>query len=368
MKAFVLRFLCIAGLLLSSAPAWSTYAADSLSSTPARPDGQPRPAFFRRVVAYVGDLDTLYVEPNRYNLAFMLENSNWYETYTFRSTGTSMPQKLRLAPDMNYRLGVYFGWRWIFVGYSVDLRHLFGKKSQSDGRTEFSLSLYSSVAGCDIFYRKSGNHFSLRNAGDFRPEGFTGKLPDEVTGLNADIAGLSAYWVHNHRRFSYPAAYSQSTNQRRSAGSLLVGFTFSKHKMSFDYHGLPVYVQEQLDDRLKSIQIDYTSYCLNAGYAYNWVFARNCLFNLSLAPGIAYKRSISDSEYQSKSVLRKINFDLVTRTGITWNNNHYYVGASLVMNTFGYRSSAFSISNSFGTLRIYAGFNFWKKKEYRNKP
>ena len=44
-----------------------------------------------------------------------------------------------------------------------------------------------------------------------------------------------------------------------------------------------------------------------------------------------------------------------------------YVGASLVLHTYDYRKPTFSMTNSFGSLRIYMGFNFWKKKEYRDK-
>jgi hypothetical protein len=67
------------------------------------------------------------------------------------------------------------------------------------------------------------------------------------------------------------------------------------------------------------------------------------------------------------SLIRDINFDLITRAGITWNNSKYYVGASLVLHTYDYRKPTFSMTNSFGSLRIYMGFNFWKKKEYREK-
>ena len=37
------------------------------------------------------------------------------------------------------------------------------------------------------------------------------------------------------------------------------------------------------------------------------------------------------------------------------------------MHTYDYRKKDFSLTNTFGTVRIYAGFNFWKKKEFRDK-
>ena len=42
-------------------------------------------------------------------------------------------------------------------------------------------------------------------------------------GLTSTIKGFNLYYIFNHRRFSYPAAFSQSTIQRRSAGSPFVG-------------------------------------------------------------------------------------------------------------------------------------------------
>ena len=189
---------------------------------------------------------------------------------------------------------------------------------------------------------------------------------------DAVIKGLNAYWIFNHKRFSYPAAYSQSTNQRKSCGSLLAGFSYSQHNISFDHTQLPEEMQQQLSSSLKFHSLRYTDYNLSIGYGYNWVFAKNCLLNVSLLPAIAYKKArINDQPTQSGTDwaqwIKDINFDLITRAGITWNNSKYYVGASLVLHTYDYRKPSFSMTNSFGSLRIYMGFNFWKKKEYREK-
>ena len=347
--------LCI--LLAQSLP------VDTLMINKKTPDKN----LFKKIGHLISDLDTNYVSPNKYNLAFMLENSNWYEYYRFRSTD-NMPQTLTLAPNMSYKLGAYIGWKWIFIGYSIDLRNLFNKDKGTEQRTEFGLSLYSSIAGCDLYYRKSGNSFKLRNMKDFLSESHTGKINKDIDGFSVDIAGLNAYWIFNHTRFSYPAAYSQSTNQRRNAGSIIAGFSFSKHSINFDYDKIQSYIPNfVLDDGFKFKHLKYTDYSLSLGYAYNWVFARNCLFNASITPAIAYKHSKFDSEVQSYPVLKNINFDLITRAGITYNNSKYFIGASLVMHTYDYRSDNFYMNNSFGTIRIYAGFNFWKKKEYREK-
>ena len=65
--------------------------------------------------------------------------------------------------------------------------------------------------------------------------------------------------------------------------------------------------------------------------------------------------------------INDINFDLVTRAGITWNNSKYYIGASLVLNTYDYRKSDFSMTNSFGKLTYIRRIQFLEKKDTDRK-
>ena len=101
-------------------------------------------------------------------------------------------------------------------------------------------------------------------------------------------------YTHLNRKFSYPAAFSQSTNQRRNAGTFIAGFSISKHHLDFDYTELPVFLQQTMNPGMKVKDIKYTNANISFGYAYNWVFARNCLACLSLTPAIAYKASDVD--------------------------------------------------------------------------
>lgn len=338
---------------------------DSIPSNKMQNFKRKSKGLIRAIGHLLNDQDTLYISPNRYNLAFMLENSNWYEHYRIRSS-EGKPQSLTISPNVNYKIGAYFGWRWIFLGWSIDVKDLFNKHKSQSHRTEFGLSLYSSIAGIDIYKRKSGNNFKIRSAKGFSDGEDEPAYDKDFEGLTVDIQGLNVYWVFNHRKFSYPAAYSQSTNQRKSAGSLIAGFSYSRHNLHFDYTKLPPVLLSNIENTLQFKQVKYKDYSLSVGYAYNWVFARNCLASLSLTPAIAYKKSEVNCDDNPYPILKRINFDLITRAGITWNNSKYFVGASLVMHTYDYRSDKFDLNNSFGTVRIYAGFNFWKKKQYKN--
>lgn len=319
---------------------------------------------FNKAADWFNATDTAYIIPNKYNLTFMLEQSTWFEHYRLGTSGENGNQVLGFAPKVNTKLGFYFGWRWIFLGYSFDLSSLF-KKEREKTRTEMVFNLYSAKFGLDLYYRKSGNNFKITSCKNFNlSEDYIGT---NFSGFQSNIKGLNAYYIFKSDKYSYPAAYSQSTNQKKSCGSFMAGFAYSQHQLTFDQSKLPQEIQEQINPSSSFRKLNYTDYNLSFGYGYNWVFAKNCLLNISLLPAIGYKKArINDMQatenFSWTKWVKDINFDLITRAGITWNNTKYYVGATFILHTYDYRKDRFSMTNSFGSLKIYAGFNFWKRK------
>lgn len=156
---------------------------------------------YRKKIRKVGKefnaVDTTYISPNLYNLAFMLESSSWYEYYRLGSKGNNGEQSLGFSPNASFKLGVYFGWRWIFLGYSFDVKDIFGGHKNKAKKTEMALNLYSSKFGVDLYYRKTGSDFKIRSS-----SGFDLKTPIKnlnFNGLQSKIKGLNAYWIFNYK-------------------------------------------------------------------------------------------------------------------------------------------------------------------------
>ena len=329
----------------------------------------PKPSAFKRAIKKFmnfSDFDTLYISPNRYNYALMATHFSNFEYYSVTSE-FPQPQKLSFSPNPHNKIGLYFGWRWIFLGWSVDIDDIYRKTNRKNKGTEFDLSLYSSKLGVDIFYRRTGNNYKIHKIRGFYDE-IPSDYSEDFSGLKVDIKGLNLYYIFNNRKFSYPAAFSQSTNQRRNAGTFIAGFSISKHNLDFDYQQLPAYIQERMNPGMKVNKIKYTNANISFGYAYNWVFARNCLACLSLTPAIAYKASDVDAETQEgRAWYSKFNLDFLLRAGVVYNNGKYFVGTSFVGKNYNYHRNNFSLDNGFGTLQVYVGFNFHLRKEYRKK-
>lgn len=319
---------------------------------------------FVRFLKSFNDYDSTYISPNYYNYTAMVQNTNHFQVYKLSGTDSEgNTQKIIAQPDSKIKLGPYFGWRWIFLGYTFDLKHpsVLGKSSS------FNLSLYSSMLGCDFVYIKNSGNFKLRKA-----VGFDNVTPKSVrdipfSGLSTRTISFNLYYVFNHRRFSYPAAYNQSTVQRKSCGSGLLGLGYSRQNTDYDYTQLPDELTATLIDELKFSNISYKYYYLSGGYAYNWVFARNWLLGGSFMPSIGLRKAKGE-KINGREVLldlKNLSFDCTSRVGLVWNNTHWFAGASFISHLYLYRKSNLSLTNSVNYANIYVGFFFNRKKEFR---
>ena len=331
---------------------------------------------FTRLVRAFDEFDTTYITPNYYNWAFLMQNTNTFEYYNLNSR--QQEQRIGFSPHPSIKVGPYLGWRWIFLGYTFDVASL--GKSESR-RTEFELSLYSSMVGCDLIYRRTGDNFRIHSVSGFGDEAERVEGHD-CKGILIDVTGVNLYYVFNHKHFSYPAAFAQSTIQRKSCGTWKAGFSITQHKMKFDYKTLPPELirnpEYPLSKDFMFERVNYTDFSISCGYAYNWVFRKNSLFCISLAPAIGYKKTNGKSAienditpYDDKPLskafsINNFNLNFTGRMGLVWNNSKYYSGLSLIVHNYNYRHSKLSIHNTFGTLNFYIGFNFKKKKQYKN--
>ena len=105
-----------------------------------------------RFIKSFDDYDTTYISPNYYNFTVMAQNTNYFQTYRLDGTDqANHSQRISTKPASSIKVGPYFGWRWIFLGYTFDVSH-----PQAIGKsTEFSFSLYSSMLGCDFIKIKN---------------------------------------------------------------------------------------------------------------------------------------------------------------------------------------------------------------------
>lgn len=361
--------------------AMPTATAEPLTTTTEpQPTPKKKKSFFgsignvvTKLIDWFSDCDTAYVEPQKYNLTAMLQNTNTYELYHIKSTSGN---EYSFTPEPKIKFGPYFGWRFLVLGYTVDFAHL----NNGNKSTELDLSLYTAPLGFDVFYRKTGSIYKISNV-RFAADHNVNTRPLQgisFDGINVSIMGFNVYYILNNRRFSYPAAFSQTTVQRRSCGSWLCGVGYTKHTLEMNWNKLYNIVayklgedvaKKNMDSQLIMTKIKYTDMSVSCGYGYNWVFARNWVAAGSLSLALGYKKTTGDNDKTTFSFtdfsVKNFNLDGVSRLGIVWNNMRWYAGASAIMHTYNYRKEKFATNSIFGSVNIYFGVNFNRKSQYK---
>jgi hypothetical protein len=129
---------------------------------------------------------------------------------------------------------------------------------------ELNVNSYGNRFGWDVIYQDAKNFTGWHDH-----EGM------ERIELQADILSvrtlhLNAYYAFNARRFSYPAAFSQSYIQHRSAGSFLLAASAMGQHAKLDW-------EQEMNLKMANLAI-------GAGYGYNYVPAEGWLLHISGLP------------------------------------------------------------------------------------
>lgn len=151
-----------------------------------------------------------------------------------------------------------------YLGMAISLSMNPAKMAGKYNDYELNLNSYRNRWGFDFIYQNASNF-----TGWYQDEKTPRiELPPEV--LKLKTLNVNAYYAFNYRRFSYPAAFSQSYIQRRSAGSFLLALSAQgqRAETKADYESL----------------LKVTNIAVGCGYGYNWVPRRHWLFHISALP------------------------------------------------------------------------------------
>lgn len=187
---------------------------------------------------------------------------------------------------------------------------------------EFNLNYYSSRISLDFSYQRA-----TTLAGDIHRGDYIERL--EADDLTLKVVNLAGYYTFNHRRFSFPAAFTQSYIQRRSAGSWLAGIS---------YQGGSIKTTNDLKARnpnAPDVNINIGHIGIGGGYGYNWVLGKKWLLHFSMLPTFVIYNRNKFTVNGERKVAQHIRFNMIfnERAAVVYNfSPRYFAGVTLVMN------------------------------------
>jgi len=267
---------------------------------------------------YKTPYDTNYVVRPEGKLTLKFRLNQTGNTFHAKGTVNDIYAKADLHTSHKTTVSIGASYRGISASLAVNP----AKMSGSYKDYELNLNYYSSRISLDFSYQRSE---SL--AGDMSRDGRLSTL--ESGDLTMKVVNLAGYYTFNHRRFSYPAAFTQSYIQRRSAGSWLAGFS---------YQGGTIETTDELKARNQNaseVSLEIGHIGIGGGYGYNWVLGKRWLLHFSMLPTfVVYNRNKMTINGEVKEAQRmRFNMIFNERAAVVYQfSPRYFAGATLVMN------------------------------------
>ena len=412
----ILRIIFLSAILVSSA-----YASAGIFSSP----------FMQKLKGNLTGVDSNYVERNHYDWAL---SARFRTAQEYMKVESDDGLKTTMHSTVTHKIGPHFGWRFLKAGISYD----FGYKIDDPDRKkqELSASIFSQMFNFDLVYRVSGGDYSLSNLqfpydetigynpiydeDDPKHNAPNYKLSDyildfmnllDISGYMVRTKTLSAngYYVFNHKKFSYPAAWTNATRQKISVGSPLVGLGYTRHSETNALSMLQVAavtLLETMQDEGLELKQDFKKvlkgsklcsetkfedFTLWGGYAYNWVPCRNVLIGASATIGAGIKHltgnnhkavenmkvlndgTLSDIKYEIPDPYEfsttTIDWNAVGRISAAWTNDKLFGGVRANVNYNRYKNGSNSFNYEYYTwgAMMYFGFKFGASKFWKAK-
>ena len=118
----------------------------------------------------------------------------------------------RLKAQNKYTMSLTASYRGLSLSVAANPAKLAGRNKDY----ELNLNAYGNRLGADLILQSAKTY-------DGTVDGPTGSVEAPVGSVSQDMIMANAYYVFNGRRFSFPAAFTQSWIQRRSHGSFMLG-------------------------------------------------------------------------------------------------------------------------------------------------
>ena len=278
-------------------------------------------ALAARYYGHIDGIDTAYI---------VRPQTKWTVTARFNVSGSKIEAegvdqgqhfKSEMKAARKATLSMAVSYLGLSLSAALNPAKMMGKYSDY----ELNFNSYGKRFGFDVIYQNAKN-FSGWHDMDGRQRI---ELPDGM--LSVKTLNVNTFYVFNSRRFSYPAAFSQSYIQRQSAGSFLLAASGMGQHATLDFEG---HESAKLISGKPEMQLKMTNIGIGGGYGYNYVPGRGWLLHISALPTfIVY--SNTSMTFGDNRVPLHYHFPEVIITGrgaavYQWRNR--FAGLSMVFN------------------------------------
>ncbi len=209
-----------------------------------------------------------------------------------------------------YTLSVGATYRGLGLSAAINPAKLAGKNKDM----EYQFTSYGNKMGFDVIYEAAKTDKGSITYGDKKYDMRKGSL-------NRQSLSANYYYAFNGKRFSFPAAFTQSYIQRKSAGSWLLGAALQWRRTK---------ITPGEDTPFQNAGIKTLSFAVGGGYGHNFSLNNKLMLHLSVLPTIVVfdHSTISGDSTKQKAKMHFPNFFVTSRAALLYSWKRNFAGVS----------------------------------------
>ena len=243
------------------------------------------------------------------------------------------------------------------MGMSANYRGI--SLSMSFSPTKLLSDISDIVSSLNYYSNQFGGDLTLGKIDEFN--GRTGLIGKSRRLDNTTLRSFTAsgYYVFNGQRFSYPAVFNSTWEQKRSAGSFIAQANFNWGKLKM---GNPTEMDAMAYKDVLN-RISMRSVSIGVGYGYNYVLPPHWLMHITVQPSFMlwenYKLYLTDTDgngFSEKMPSNHFNLHLTARIGATYSWEQYFLGVTGVVHSIKTgRNKDISVTDTKWKVRAFLG-------------
>lgn len=303
----------------------------------------------------------------------LLINTGINSTFSNLNIKKNGYKELLLKPLGQVSLVAGFSYKWLGLELGVGLpsNQLEINKKGNTTKLDLQLNIYSRRIGADLFLQHyKGFHMD-------NPRSFTSWNSDtlpQLPKMEQYAVGATAFYIFNHKKFSYSAPYVRNARQLKSKGSFLGGVFFNLDAAASDGGFVPFdSLLLVARDSFPIYAYSSSSFGLSFGYSYTLVFSPSFFINLTLMPGLGVK-NIKMETYHVDSNFVQTNTVATTRgaasrvmlrAALGYEKNDFIIGTSFYSSQGTIAIRNYEFNPGLGSFRIFVAKRFNVQKKHK---
>ena len=256
--------------------------------------------------------------------------------------GTKIPYKFHLRSEINPKMSIYAGYLGFGASFSRSYKKLIG---QTEPDYSFRMNNYGNRFGFEFSVAQLN---SLNGTLSLKMNDLWVSVPLPRDFVSQTSMFASFYFATNNKKFSYPAVFTHSYIQKRSAGSLLLGGAIN----------LGITTIGDSTNNTEVVKVINGSLSLGVGYAYNFVLPQDWLLHVSALPYLVIGGGTQYSlggEKEKSSAAEFPESVIVGRAAVIHTMGRWFAGASGQLNYYNIECDEIRVGDSLWELIAFVG-------------